>query len=100
MGGGKGRNKEISLVKIDVEGFEPNVIRGLSGLAKNKLIKNIFCEFNSGWLEKNGSSHQELLELILSYGFKVLDSTELHNFYEVKDDKNHTLQDLLFERTI
>jgi FkbM family methyltransferase len=93
-------NKKISLIKIDVEGFEPQVIRGLSALAKNNLIKNIICEFNSGWLERNGSSHQELFELILSYGFKVRDSTELLTSYEEKDGKFHTLQDFLFEKNI
>jgi FkbM family methyltransferase len=93
-------NEKISMIKIDAEGFEPEIIRGLSGLAKNNLIENIICEFNSNWLERNGSSHQELLELIKSYGFKVSDSTELLTSYEEKDGKFHTLQDFLFEKII
>ena len=89
--------KKIKLIKIDVEGFEPNVLRGLKDLASKGMIENIICEFNSGWLEKNNSSHDELLELFLSLGFVVKDKTSLLSFYEKKIDKVCTLQDFYFQ---
>jgi FkbM family methyltransferase len=61
----------IDLIKIDVEGFEPNVIRGAAKYLQAKKIKAILCEFNKYWLEANNSSPDLLLNEILSYGFKL-----------------------------
>ena len=36
----------IQLIKIDVEGYEPNVFDGMTKLLKAGRVKNIFCEFN------------------------------------------------------
>ena len=64
--------RAIKLIKIDVEGFEPNVIMGMHGLIRKGLVKNIFCEFNSGWLKRNNAiTPSELLSLITSHGFIV-----------------------------
>jgi FkbM family methyltransferase len=43
----------IDLIKIDVEGYEPNVIAGMRGLIERGLVRNMMCEFNSGWLRRN-----------------------------------------------
>ena len=34
------------------------------------------CEFNSGWLEPNGSSCEALLEMIRSMGFTIYKETQ------------------------
>ena len=60
----------IKLIKIDVEGYEPNVIRGMRELARKGVVKNIFLEFNSGWLKRNATTPDELLRLVTSYGFR------------------------------
>ncbi|MFH1309186.1 MAG: FkbM family methyltransferase [Candidatus Omnitrophota bacterium] len=61
----------IDLMKVDVEGFEPNVFRGMSKLLREGYVKYLMCEFNSGWLEPNGSSCEELLTIIKDMGFVV-----------------------------
>jgi hypothetical protein len=60
------------LIKIDTEGYEPNIIRGMQALIKRGMVKNIFCEFNSGWLKRNAATTpKQLFDLIISYGFIV-----------------------------
>lgn len=59
----------IDVMKIDVEGFEPNVIEGAAELIKHGRIDHILCELNDIWLARNGSSAHDLERLILSYGY-------------------------------
>jgi FkbM family methyltransferase len=66
----------IDLIKIDVEGFEPRVLAGASGLLKERRIRAILCEFNQHWLHKAGSSHEELQRTILDAGLIESDSTK------------------------
>ena len=65
----------IDLMKIDAEGFEPNVIRGMLKYLKDGFVKYLMCEFNSGWLNPNGSSYEELLGMIKDAGFIVYQET-------------------------
>lgn len=67
---------EIDLMKVDVEGFEPNVLRGMHGHLQAGHVKYLMCEFNSGWLEPNGSSCEALLEMIKSLGFTKFKETQ------------------------
>src|SRR5215831_21394191 len=46
----------VHLVKIDVEGFEPNVIKGAAKYISEGRVRAILCEFNGYWLERNGSA--------------------------------------------
>jgi len=87
----------IDLIKIDVEGFEPNVIEGLRGLISRGLVRNISCEFNSGWLRRNGGMTPErLLETILGLGYAVVARTEKAVGMERDGVTPYELQDILF----
>lgn len=58
---------EIALVKMDVEGWEANVLRG----AANALTRtrHVIIEINPPALARAGSSQEELFELLRSSGF-------------------------------
>lgn len=57
-------------VKIDVEGWEPNVITGMAGtITRHKPV--LFVEFNRGALEANGFTVGGLRDMILSLGYRV-----------------------------
>lgn len=56
---------QIDFLKIDVEGFEPNVIRGTD----MSQVQALLCEFNNYWLEKNGTTSQGLYDEIVEHGF-------------------------------
>lgn len=87
--------KPIKLLKIDIEGYEPNALRGMRGLAEQGMIRNLFCEFNSGWLKRNATTPAQLLEQILSYGFTVHQKTSLQVHPELNGDP-YELQDIWF----
>ncbi|MCU0547218.1 MAG: FkbM family methyltransferase [Oscillatoriaceae cyanobacterium Prado104] len=58
-----------TFIKIDVEGFEPLVIRGLDRTIK-RLHPVILTEVVPQHLERGGSSVEELRELMESYGYQ------------------------------
>ena len=86
----------IALVKIDVEGFEPNVLRGMTNLLSQRKVKNIFCELNSGWLRRNNATPKGLTEEILSYGFVIKEETELQAGLVGHKGESFDLQDVWF----
>jgi hypothetical protein len=90
-------NRRIDLIKIDVEGFEPNVIKGMKDLICSGAVRNIMCEFNSGWLRHNsGMTPQLLSDLILGFGFSIRDRTEKIIHLERDGETTFELQDILF----
>jgi len=60
----------VDLMKIDVEGFEPNVIEGARIAIESRKIHSILLEFNKDWLEGNGSSVNSLYQKLLGLGLK------------------------------
>jgi FkbM family methyltransferase len=77
----------VDLMKVDVEGFEPNVIEGAREAIESKKIHSILLEFNKYWLECNGSSVASLYQKLLELGFK----SKTENV-----DINSSLQNLFF----
>jgi FkbM family methyltransferase len=75
----------VDFMKIDVEGFEPQVVRG-AGEALDG-VDALLCELNDWWLARNKSSTRELYDLIVSRGFR-----------EEKAEKYEQHQDTLFRR--
>lgn len=59
----------VDLMKIDVEGFEPNVIKGATKYINCGKVRAILCEFNEYWLERNGCRPAQLYDLLTSLGF-------------------------------
>jgi len=88
--------RPIDLMKVDVEGYEPNALRGMRGLAEKGMIKNLFCEFNSGWLKRNATTPAQLFDQIVSYGFRVHQKTSLQVHPELNGDP-FELQDIWFK---
>jgi FkbM family methyltransferase len=87
----------IRLLKMDVEGYEPNVVEGMAQLLSAGKVRNIFCEFNSGWLIRNNSTPQELFDKFISYGFKLKKSTELQVGLKGRlENEFYSLQDMWF----
>ena len=89
---------EIDLVKIDAEGSEPDIIDGMAGLCEKGLVKNIFCELNSGWLKRNNSNPEKLRARILDLGFEVFRETAAVTGLETPKGPEFTVQDVWFRR--
>jgi len=59
----------IDYLKIDVDGFEPDVFVGAKRLLSEGKIKFIQTEFCDYWLRRNSSSPEMLHQLVTSAGF-------------------------------
>ena len=88
--------KKIRLIKIDVEGYEPNVLKGMMGLIKEGKVEYVMCEFNSYWLKQNNTTPEELHHTFVQLGFVVVEKTELKTDCKDLFGNNHTLQDRLY----
>jgi FkbM family methyltransferase len=62
--------KDIDLIKIDVEGFEMEVLKGAKKVLETQC-KFIMIELNSN-TGKYGSSNQECMDFLRGLGFKLL----------------------------
>ncbi|MCP4179489.1 MAG: FkbM family methyltransferase [bacterium] len=56
------------LIKIDTEGFEYNVLKGMEKILKNPKV-NIICEVTDEWLRKTGSSALQLFNFMKKRGY-------------------------------
>jgi FkbM family methyltransferase len=89
----------IKLVKIDVEGYEPDVLEGMAGLIGAARVDNIICEFNSGWLRRNGTAPQKLLRRFGDLGFGIEKKTPLLENLRGRHGELFDLQDIWFTRS-
>jgi len=70
------------VMKIDVEGGELEVIRGMSDLSPNKLPGIIFCEVHTEHLSKR--KRDRLQELLRDYGYELKIALEQQHEYMLK----------------
>ncbi len=92
----------ISLVKIDVEGFEFKVIKGMGNYLDS--IQALTCEINHEFLEQCGSSAKELFGHMNENGFVSFCAEANSNDRWEKSDFNFNCRlnhfDVLFSRKI
>lgn len=64
---------KIDLIKIDVEGFELEVIKGAKEVLKKHKPK-LFIEVDDNNLKEQNTSAKELIEYLLTFGYTITDS--------------------------
>ncbi|MBL0928133.1 MAG: FkbM family methyltransferase [Phycisphaerales bacterium] len=71
-----------NFVKIDVEGFELEVVKGMQNLLRAPACRNVFIEVHFGLLQKRGldNAAKQISGLLESLGFTVawIDASHLH----------------------
>jgi len=60
-----------NLIKIDVEGYEMNVLLGMEKTLKSNSVRNLFIEIHPNLLEKAGYSEEKLVKWLEDHGYKV-----------------------------
>ncbi|KAF4675745.1 hypothetical protein FOL47_007336 [Perkinsus chesapeaki] len=68
--------KRITLLKIDVEGFELRALQGARRLLSERRIDGIFFELNSIALWYSNTTVVELANYLLSFGYLLYDATQ------------------------
>ena len=64
-------NKQIGLLKIDVEGFEADVLNGASYLLDNKLIDFIIFEFSPRIHKLRNIDIDAPIKILLKYNYNL-----------------------------
>ena len=64
---------KINFMKIDVEGFESDVLRGASSFLENKKIDYILFELQETILHSINRTSQEVFEIIFDAGYQIID---------------------------
>lgn len=62
----------INLVKVDVEGYEPEVVRGMYPLLESRRIDTMLIEYHAPILKARGIDPKDIHEGIVSRGYKAL----------------------------
>jgi FkbM family methyltransferase len=60
----------VDLLKLDVEGFEAEVLAGADRALRSGQVRAVLCEFNDWGLRQNGSSPRDLWDVLAEYGFR------------------------------
>ena len=64
-------NKNIGLIKLDIEGSEAKVVEDAIELISKYHVPFVFSEFNPQYLEKQGTNPKKYLELFINNGYKI-----------------------------
>jgi FkbM family methyltransferase len=88
---------KVSLVKIDVQGFEVAVARGMHGLLEKYQDVNLIVEFCPSEIRKLGFNHEELISIFNDRGYKphvlhhdgLVTPIEYMPLLEVMDDEHY-----------
>jgi len=64
--------ENVSMMKIDVEGFEHEVLLGCLQSFKESKIKKILCEVHFKYLESKGKSEKTIYDLLREHNFNIV----------------------------
>jgi FkbM family methyltransferase len=62
--------ERVDLMKIDIEGHEPQALAGGYRALSEGRVRAVLCEFNDFWLRAQGSSPDALYDMLLQAGFR------------------------------
>jgi FkbM family methyltransferase len=95
---GKIKLPKIDLIKIDVEGFELNVLRGAKGTLE-KYSPVLFIELDDDNLRQQAWSAKELIRFLMDNNYEALNS-ESHELLTEETDFSHCHYDIICRRKL
>lgn len=70
----------VDFVKIDVEGFEPEVVASLAVLLEKKQIKAMLVDYHRAILDARDLDPEDTHRLILSHGYAIREGTSVGGY--------------------
>ncbi len=67
-----GNNVKVDLIKMDAEGAEPFIFKGMKNVIKNSSNLKIIMEFAPTHIEATGESPRNFLQSLKNAGFKIM----------------------------
>jgi len=64
-------DRRVDFVRMDVEGFEYSILKGMEKTLRKRYPLKMFLEFHPALVEKYGGDSDEVLRLLTDYGFLV-----------------------------
>lgn len=77
----RSRHLRPTVVKVDVEGLELAVMRGMSELLENSPPKLLVIELKDALLERAGTSREAVVETVVAFGYRAADYVEYNQFF-------------------
>lgn len=91
-------SKIPTLIKIDVEGFEPEVIAGARSILKNPKVQALIVETN-GSGKRYGYNDEDLHKTILGFGFSsIAYNPELRKIFSLNNEMNKSSGNTIYIR--
>lgn len=85
------------VLKIDVDGGEMDVLRGLENTLRNENCRLIFCEIHPSALQDYGSTEEEVLNMLEEIGYSITQKTVSHdsreNAYYIRAERKGMVDD-------
>jgi hypothetical protein len=72
----KNKNLNIGFIKIDVQGFEKEVLEGMTEFLKNCNDVYIYLEWDKNLTENNGNSLGDMETILIENNFEVRETLE------------------------
>jgi len=72
-------NEKITHIKIDVEGYEAKVLRGIGKIINHR--PEFFLEINDDFLKRSGTSEEDILNFFKEHNYKLKRNIEKNIFH-------------------
>jgi FkbM family methyltransferase len=84
-----GKIKRLDLIKIDVEGFEYNVLLGAAKVIE-QFKPILFIEFNTALIQRIGNDPACLVKMLYDWGYRLFDASSGETFDFREENNYHT----------
>jgi len=93
------KNKRINLVKLDLEGYEYEALKGMTNILSERFKPILLIEFSSYWLLKAEISPVKILDFLEEHEYSItfIDDLGSEGMFELKSCDKQNLETRVFD---